>query len=232
LNKAPNKEDALNFITKMNKFYIQVRDGKIVVDRNMANYDIVNYKIIHGTYTSQINMLSELGRNGISVLESTIGDSDTIPDVLGKDKVKFRDIFERYCTLMEDEILTESLEIMDIENRKPLVKQAYDTLGVEEVRRLKYHQSTIKREIIKRGPEKYAIKITQMLKLPRFESIPKNRIKKKIQAVYDDLGLNVKAKSTDLNKWYNTQETLKQEDGKNIACMKIIGDKLLIKDSY
>ena len=38
--------------------------------------------------------------------------------------------------------------------------------------------------------------------------------------------------STDLNKWYNTQETLKQEDGKNIACMKIIGDKLLVKDSY
>jgi hypothetical protein len=65
---------------------------------------------------------------------------------------------------------------------------------------LKYHKSNIKREIIKRGPEKYAIKITQMLKLPRFESIPKSRIKEKIQAVYDDLGLNVKAKATDLNK--------------------------------
>lgn len=133
---------------------------------------------------------------------------------------------------MEDYTLTELLEIMDIESRKLLVKQAYNTLGAEEVRRLKYHQSNIKREIIKRGPEKYAIKITQMLKLPRFESIPKSRIKEKIQAVYDDLGLNVKAKSTDLNKWYNTQEILKQEDGKNIACMKIIGDKLFVRDSY
>ena len=232
MNTAPNKEDALNFVTKMDKFYIQIRDGKIIVDRNMANYDIVNYKIIHGTYKSQINMLSELERNGMIIQESTMGESDTIPDVLGKEKVKFKDMFERYCTLMEDETLIESLEVMDIESRKPLVKQAYNTLGAEEVRRLKYHQSNIKREIIKRGPEKFAIKITRMLKLPRYESIPKSHIKEKIQTVYDCLGLNIKAKATDLNKWYNTQETLKQDNGKNIACMKIIGDKLLVKDSY
>ena len=232
MNTAPDKEDALNFVTKMDKFYIQIRDGKIILDRNMANYDIVNYKIIHGTYKSQINMLSELERSRMTIQESTMGESDTIPDVLGKEKVKFKDMFERYCALMENDTLAESLEVMDIESRKPLVKQAYHTLGAEEVRRLKYHQSNIKREIIKRGAEKFAVKITRLLKLPRFEPIPKNHIKERIQAVYDDLGLNVKAKATDLNKWYNTQEILKQEDGKNIACMKIIGDKLLVRDSY
>ena len=184
----------------MDKFYIQIRDGKIIVDRNMANYDIVNYKIIHGTYKSQINMLSELERNGMIIQESTMGESYTIPDVLGKEKVKFKDMFERYCALMENDTLAESLEVMDIESRKPLVKQAYHTLGAEEVRRLKYHQSNIKREIIKRGPEKFAVKITRLLKLPRFEPISKNHIKERIQAVYDDLGLNVKAKATDLNK--------------------------------
>lgn len=131
---------------------------------------------------------------------SSFGDSDTIEDVLGKEKVKFNDMFERYCALMENGTLSESLELMDIENRKPLVKEAYDILGADEVRRLKYHQSNIKREIIKRGPEKFAVKIMRMLKLPRFESIAKNHIKERIQSVYDCLGLNVKAKATDLNK--------------------------------
>ena len=67
--------------------------------------EMLRDKIIHGTYKSQINMLSELERNGMIIQESTMGESDTIPDVLGKEKVKFKDMFERYCTLMEDETL-------------------------------------------------------------------------------------------------------------------------------
>ena len=197
----------------------------------MANYDIVNYKIIHGTYKSQINMQAELERSGMTIQKALL-ENQILSQMYSERRKWSKDMFERYCALMEDYTLTELLEIMDIESRKPLVKQAYNTLGAEEVRRLKYHQSNIKREIIKRGPEKFAIKITRMLKLPRYESIPKSHIKEKIQTVYDCLGLNIKAKATDLNKWYNTQETLKQDNGKNIACMKIIGDKLLVKDSY
>lgn len=216
----------------MDKSYIHIKDGVITVDRNMANYDIVNYKIVHGTYKTQINMLSELKKNGFQIQDSTIGDTDTVLDILGKEKVKFKDMFERYCVLMESDSHAESLEVMDIENRKPLIKQAYHTLGAEEVRRLKYHQSNIKREIIKRGPEKFAIKIMKILKLQKFTPIPKKQIKERIQQVYNELGLNVKAKATDLNKWYNTHEVARQESGKNIACIRIIGEKYIITDSY
>lgn len=233
LNEAPEdiRQEGYGFVSHLGKPYIRVKDGKIIVDQNMANYDIVNYKIVHGIYRSQLNVQKELEKHGMNVIGRDCKIRE-LPDLLGTDKVSFKELFERYCTLMENNYITFSFEKEDIVTRKPLIKQAYETIGADEVRRLKYHQGNIKREIIKRGPNKYAEKIARMLELPLYEPISKKKIKKKIQQIYDDLGLNVKAKATDLNRWYNTQEVLRLEGGKNIACMKIIGKKYIFIDSY
>ena len=233
LNEAPEdiRQEGYGFVSHLGKPYIRVKDGKIIVDQNMANYDIVNYKIVHGIYRSQLNVQKELEKHGMNVIGRDCMIRE-LPDLLGTDKVSFKELFERYCTLMENNYITFSFEKEDIVTRKPLIKQAYETIGADEVRRLKYHQGNIKREIIKRGPDKYAEKIARMLEFPLYEPISKKKIKKKIQQIYDDLGLNIKAKATDLNRWYNTQEVLRLEGGKNIACMKIIGKKYIFIDSY
>ena len=87
-----------------------------------------------------------------------------------------------------------------IEIEKPLVKEAYDILGPEIVRELKYHQSNIKRELTKRMHETLDTKIFLLLdaQLPKQVAIPKTEITAQLDAIYKELKIQKKAKATDI----------------------------------
>ena len=89
-----------------------------------------------------------------------------------------------------------------IEVEKPLVKQAYDVLGPEKVREMNYHQSNIKRELIKREHETKDTKVFLMLDdlLEKQVAIPKSEIKEILNDIYKELDIPQKAKATDLKR--------------------------------
>ena len=89
-----------------------------------------------------------------------------------------------------------------IEIEKPLVKEAYDVLGPAKVREMNYHQSNIKKQIIKRKDETLFTKAFLLLdrQLPKQVAIPKTVIKQKLSEVYKELGIQSKASASDLEK--------------------------------
>ena len=91
-----------------------------------------------------------------------------------------------------------------IESEKPLVKEAYEVLGADKVREMKYHQSNIKRELTKRMHETLETKIFLLLdaQLPKQVAIPKANIKQKLQEIYDELEIKKKANASVIKKWY------------------------------
>ena len=188
-----------------NEPYITIKDDSIIVDRNMANFEIVNYKIVHGTYRTQINMLSALHEKGFNVKDNTAYIMDDSIDVTIKRKISFKDMFDEYCRLKKAEQMYsfgKNFQIEDIENRNPLIKDAYEILGADEVIRMKYHQSNIKRRLIAKEDRKIAYKIVQMIEttIPYYECQPLKQIKMILQDIYDELGLTKRAKSTDLEE--------------------------------
>lgn len=188
-----------------NEPYITVKDDSICVDRNMANFEIVNYKIVHGTYKTQINMISALQDKGFNVKDNTAYIVDGSIDITAKEKISFKDMFETYCRLRENEPLysfCRNFQIEDIENRNPFVKEAYEGLGAAEVRRMKYHQSNIKRRLIAKADKRIAYKIVQMVEntIPYYEFQTLKHIKSALQDIYNELGLTKKAKATDLDE--------------------------------
>ena len=88
-----------------------------------------------------------------------------------------------------------------IEAIRPFVKEAYDKLGKEKVSELKYNQTNIRREIVKKLDIANENKIVKMLNdcINYYTAIPNSTIKEKIQDIYDTLEINRKAKATDLN---------------------------------
>ena len=118
-------------------------------------------------------------------------------------KTSFKEIFEEYVQIREsDGYNLDCFRQSRIEAEKPLVKEAYEKLGAEKVREMKYHQSNIKREITKKMHETLDTKVFLLLdaQLPKQKAIPKSEIKTKIQDVYNDLGIKQTAKATDLRK--------------------------------
>ena len=89
-----------------------------------------------------------------------------------------------------------------IEIEKPLVKEAYEKLGPDRVREMKYHQSNIKRELTKLQHETLDTKIFLLLdeQLSRQVAIPRSEIKEKLQKIYDELKTNQTAKATDIKR--------------------------------
>ena len=86
-----------------------------------------------------------------------------------------------------------------IELRHPLVKQAYDELGAAKVQALKYHVGNIRRELVKGLSIGDDYKIVRMINDAfQKQTIAKNKAKERLQEIYDTLGLQRKAKATDL----------------------------------
>lgn len=87
-----------------------------------------------------------------------------------------------------------------IESKHPLIKPAYEQLGVAKVQALKYHVGNIKRELVKKLPITNEYKIVKLVNdaFTKQTAIPKSTAKEKLQRIYDTLGISRTAKASDL----------------------------------
>lgn len=214
--------------------YIREENGKIVADRNLANLEIVNYGIVNGQYATQCNMKDSLNKAGVQVISKEMLDTDVeLENLKSIEKTPFKDVFEEYVSIRESEGYNlDCFRRSRIEVEKPLVKEAYEKLGADKVREMKYHQSNIKRELTKRKDETLDTKAFLLLdaQLPKQVAIPKSEIKAILDSIYKDLGIQQKAKATDLKRWYNIKETTTKSVAEGTqSCFAIISAKVRIK---
>ena len=61
----------LSKIPYINEQYVRIVDNRLVVEKNLANMDIVNFKISRHIYATYVNLTDELQRNGYKVTVQT-----------------------------------------------------------------------------------------------------------------------------------------------------------------
>ena len=64
--------------------------------------------------------------------------------------------------------------------------------------------------------------LINFLKVEVGQIYPSAELKTKIQNYYDSNNIKKKAKGTDINQWFEVQKTSRKDDGKLIACLKLI----------
>ena len=200
------REKTLSKIKYINEQYVRIEDNRLVVDRNFANMDIVNFKICRHIYRTYVNLTNELQRNGYTITRHSF--SEIMEKIENKTnaRVTFKELFDEYNRLKTTRpffSLDNHEELCArIALKYPLVKQAYDELGTAKVQALKYHVGNIRRELTKqvRLPSEY--KIVKMIDtvFPKQMFIPKSKAKAELQRIYDDLGIQQTAKAADLAK--------------------------------
>ncbi len=196
----------LSKIPYINEQYVRIEDNRLVVDRNLANMDIVNFKISRHIYRTYVNLTDELQRNGYRITQYSY--SRVIEKITTKPstRVTFQELFDEYHRLKTTQpffSLDNHEELCArIAAKYPLVKQAYEKLGISRVQALKYHVCNIKRELVKILSVGDEYKIVKMINttLPRQTVIPKSRIKAELQRIYNTLGIKQTAKASDLSK--------------------------------
>ena len=208
INALPEKSriKTLSKIPYINEQYVRIEDCRLVVDKNLANMDIVNFKICRHIYRTYVNLTSELQRNGYTITRHTFSEIIEKIESNANARVTFKELFDEYHRLKttKPSFSLESHEDLcaQIAVKYPLVKQAYNELGTGKVQALKYHVGNIRRELTKqmRLPSEY--KIVKMIDtvFPKQTLIPKSKAKTELQRIYDDLGIRHTAKAADLAK--------------------------------
>lgn len=168
MNACPESliESFLKQIAYMKVPYVQIRGKQIILDRNLAYQDIVNFKIVHHDYCSCINLESKMIENGFDV-DAVVSAHDSGPLSLSptKKRATFKEMFNQYCLIMESGqySLVEDERLVEIRTKRPLVIEAYNKLGPEKVRAMKYHISNIRNALTQMTNAKEDYKIVEIV---------------------------------------------------------------------
>ena len=201
-----------NMVNNLGKEYMRINENNTFeADENLFNLDIMNFKIHQLVYQNKITIAGEYQRQGFEVssskytffAERLMADSNA--------KISFKDLFCQYVDLKNLSFGQGLQEVKLIEQERPLIKEAYNKLGIERVTQLNFHQGNIKKEIIKIENESNLWKTTKMImeKIGFLNQIEIVKAKKYLREIYTELGIRKKAKSTDLNKLFYTKQTIK-----------------------
>ena len=131
-----------------------------------------------------------------------------IEKMLAGCKVNFAMVCESYNT-------SGDLEKKQIEKLYPLVKEAYDKLGVKRIKALEYRQTAIKKELLLQNKlSSKASKISSVLDLRVGQWVSLKELKTALQEAYDEVGIVKKAKASDIDNYYSMKPLNRREGSK------------------
>lgn len=121
-----------------------------------------------------------------------------------------------------------------LEREYPLVKEAYEKLGADKVRNMKYRTSNITRELKKLDnlPDSKIVIDYIKKRYPLPCQLEVSTWKKILDNIYHaELGLDecTKAKATDLNKWFVTEYGYIKKEEVTTDVMTVIREKSIIE---
>jgi hypothetical protein len=230
----------------LNEMYIyKNKDNLLELDENLLNLDIVNYKITKHLYQSRITLQDEYQRYGFHVMEEKRVIYTDVLVANPKARIPFKDLFEEYASIVKERQgcfyfgNSDDRKVL-IEQEKPLIKEAFDKLGVQRVRELKYGATNIRREILKRqadiSTDAKIVKCLNEQGVIAGNTGTAKSIKDILQEVYtsleirDSRGKIKNAKATDLEEWFEIKKATPKINGKTTDCYTIIREKLIYLD--
>ena len=202
-----------------NSSYVTYDKGndKFIVNDKLPKLELYNYKVNNIIYKSGISLKKAYEESRI---ETTCTHWEHIQEDVLKSLLKkpsFKEIFKRY-TELKTSFTIDNAEIKRIEEKYPFIRDAYNKLGKDEIKKLRYSQKDIKTKLLSINEDKSLDdKLYHILKekLTIGEFITKEKAVDAIVYAYRYLGKeNIdKIKGTDLNKWYDIDSTSKRVNG-------------------
>lgn len=146
-----------------------------------------------------------------------------------KEKMPFKEACEKYFELNTGFVLSnESEELMKL---YPILSKCH-VLGLDVCKSLRFVQKDIENAYINKDVYKSKdMKVFKMLKseLGNGDFVTKVRVKELIQKYYDKVGIEKKAKATDINNYFETKRATKTIKDKRVEGITIIRSKIIFE---
>ena len=220
---------AKNIAEKMIKseYIMRDEDGNYVLNDMLIKLDLMNYRIEQQIYKTGVQLRKSYNRNGTLTTDVNYEHlSETIAQATRK--LTFKEAFLQYAALRQSYDFTNKAE--QIAKVHPLVVEAYNKLGTDKVKSLRYVKSAIQKEladkdITKSQDEKVSALIHEAVTYPNTYTCPE--LQQIIAAAYYIAGISTKAKASHITKWYNCRKTSERIGGVPTTVYKIFNPKIL-----
>ena len=214
VNQNPEAKDGAK--KSLNEEYVYTdEDGLYKVNDMVAKLELYTFRLEQSIYKNGIALRKAYEGTGATTTDI---DYTRIDETMDKaKKISFKDAFIRYAELNSNKFqLGIDSELEYLVNAQPLIVDAYNKLGSDRVRKLRYIKKDIEKALCatednKNLDTKIAKILYSSLQLGFNSSAS---IKSSIKEAYELVGLTDKAKATDIIKWFNVDEKTLRVDGK------------------
>jgi hypothetical protein len=218
-------ERARRGIAGINEVYIGIekKNKTFYFNPNLVKLDLYNFKICKHLYSIRINGLTnEYKKHGFDsnkyIHKSNIS-------IAKKDLESFKETIieiEKYynCIINNSCEETQKAYIDTAFKKYNFLKEAIKKLGFDEIKKLKYNQTTIKRKLLTYVDNNLETKIYKMLKvntdITSGNFIPSEILKKRFKNIYETLNTHKVAKASDIESYFYCKRTKKRINDKII----------------
>lgn len=202
-------EVTLNF--KLSSHLLKGDDGKWYFDKNLKKLDYYLYQVHYiysrcGYLQTRIQHSEKLQLNDYNYNVAEINNRSN-----NQDKKTFKQFVEEYNITASQDVLEQA------EEKYPFFKEAFEKIGYERIKELKFAVQEVKRELVRITTTSDLFKTINQFKYIKYQFMPSAKIKKNLQRIYDGMGLNKTAKASDILEMYNAVATSKRIDGKVVG---------------
>ena len=214
VNQNPEAKEGAS--KSLNEEYVYTdEDGLYRVNDMIAKLELYTFRLEQSIYKNGIALRKAYEGTGATTTDI---DYTRINETMEKaKKISFKDAFIRYTELNSNKFqLGIDSELEYLVNAQPLIVDAYNKLGADKVKKLRYIKKDIEKALCASEADKNLdTRIAKILYTSLQLGFNSSAIiKSRIKEAYDLVGSTDKAKATEIEKYFDCSETNKKIDGK------------------
>lgn len=225
-NKATTRAEKIAIKRLINNDLILETEDGIYYNDAILKLDLYNFKVNQIIYKSGISVMTEYKERGVQTTAITYNKEDG--EMKTENETKAITFKEAYLKALSCQDLVQRDNYLKVD----LVKEAIEKLTPEEVRAARYIKKAVKELLISKNEKlNQFTKVIKMIKkeMPYNEFVPVAKVKAMLANVYEILGIEKKAKATDITAFFYAKEMVRTISGKRIKTICIIRPKGTIK---
>ena len=221
-NKATTRAEKIAIKRLINNDLILETEDGIYYNDAILKLDLYNFKVNQIIYKSGISVRTEYQERGVQTTAITYNKEDG--EIKTENETKAITFKEAYLKALSCQDLVQRDQYLKVD----LVKEAIEKLTPEEVRAARYTKKAVKELLISKNEKlNQFTKAIKMIKkeMPYNEFVPVAKVKAMLANVYEILGIEKKAKATDITAFFYAKESRIRINGKIERVICIIRPK-------
>ena len=221
-NKATTRAEKIAIKRLINNDLILETEDGIYYNDAILKLDLYNFKVNQIIYKSGISVRTEYQERGVQTTAITYNKEEG--EIKTENETKAITFKEAYLKALSCQDLVQRDNYLKVD----LVKEAIEKLTPEEVRAARYTKKAVKELLISKNEKlNQFTKAIKMIKkeMSYNEFVPVAKVKEMLANVYEILGIEKKAKATDITAFFYAKRATRRINGANTDTICIIRPK-------